>query len=153
MRSSKFEIQSWNLELSLSLWNLDTLQSSICPPTLNFTLELRANFGHHKLGPNRQKKKIARDPPMQSLFLRRTSIAQSRSFQQVLGGLGRTSGGLGDALGETWAKLAKKKKSRGTPLYNAFFEKEKHRRVSRFFEPTSKARILDTAPEPHYSRL
>ena len=36
---------------------------------------------------------------MQSLFLRRTSIAQSRSFQQVLGGLGRTSGGLGDALG------------------------------------------------------
>ena len=36
---------------------------------------------------------------MQRLFLRRTSIAQSRSFQQVLGGLGRTSGGLGDALG------------------------------------------------------
>ena len=89
---------------------------------------------------------------MQSLFLRRTSIAQSRSFQQVLGGLGRTSGGLGDALGETWAKLAKKK-SRGTPLYNAFFEKEKQRSVSRVFGPTSKARILDTAPEPHYSRL
>ena len=40
-------------------------------------LILCANFGYHKLGPNRQTKKIARDPPIQCLFLRRKSSAQS----------------------------------------------------------------------------
>ena len=60
---------------------------------------------------------------MQSLFLRGTSIVQSRSFQQVLGGLGRTSGGLGDALGETWAKLAKKNRA-GLPYTMPFLRRK-----------------------------
>ena len=61
---------------------------------------------------------------MQSLFLRRTSIAQSRSFQQALGGLGRTSGGLGDALGETLAKLANKKNREGPPYTMPFLRRK-----------------------------
>ena len=85
MRSSKFEIQSWNLDLSLSLWNLDTLQTSIWnpkPPTLNFTLELRANFGYHKLGPNRQKK-IAKGPLCKAFFCEGQAALSLEAFSRL----------------------------------------------------------------------
>ena len=97
---------------------------------------------------------------MQSLFLRRTSIAQSRSFQQVLGGLGRTSGGLGDALGETWAKLAKQKKNRGGPPYTMPFLRRKssaesprsssqlRKRASWILHPSHTTPACKTRPNP-----
>ena len=105
------------------------------------------------------KKKIARDPPRQSLFLRRTSIAQSRRFQQVLGGLGRTSGGLGDALGETWAKLAKRKNRGGLPYTMSFLRRKSsaespgsssqlRKRASWILHPSHTTPACKTRPNP-----
>ena len=105
------------------------------------------------------KTKIARDPPRQSFFLRRTSIAQSRSFQQVLGGLGRTSGGLGDALGETWAKLAKKQNREGLPYTMPFLRRKNsaespgsssqlRKRASWILHPSHTTPACKTRPNP-----
>ena len=96
---------------------------------------------------------------MQSLFLRRTSIAQSRRFQQVLGGLGRTSGGLGDALGETWAKLAKQKNREGLPYTMAFLRRKNsaespgsssqlRKRASWILHPSHTTPACKTRPNP-----
>ena len=95
---------------------------------------------------------------MQSLFLRRTSIAQSRSFQQALGGLGRTSGGLGDALGKTWSKL--EKTNREGPPYTMPFLRRKNsaqspgssgqlrKRASWILRPSHTTPACKTRPNP-----
>ena len=75
------------------------------------------------------KKKNREGPPYAKPFCCEGRASLSRSFQQVLGGLGRTSGGLGDALGETWAKLANKR-NRWGPLYTMPFLRRKHRAES-----------------------
>ena len=96
---------------------------------------------------------------MQSLFLRGTSIIQSRSFQQVLGGLGRTSGGLGDALGETWAKLAKKQNREGLPYTMPFLRRKSsaespgsssqlRKRASWILHPSHTTPACKTRPNP-----
>ena len=95
---------------------------------------------------------------MQSLFLRGTSIVQSRNFQQVLGGLGRTSGGLGDALGETWAKLAKKNRE-GLPYTMPFLRRKNsaespgsssqlRKRASWILHPSHTTPACKTRPNP-----
>ena len=95
---------------------------------------------------------------MQSLFLRRTSIAQSRSFQQVLGGLGRTSEGLGDALGETWAELAKTNRA-GPPYTTPFLRRKSsaesprsssqlRKRASWILHPSHTTPACKTRPNP-----
>ena len=99
------------------------------------------------------KTKKCEGPPYAKPFFAKDKHRSVSKLSAGFGRLGEDIGRLGRCFRRNLGLIGKKKKSRGTPLYNAFFEKEKQRSVSRVFGPTSKARILDTAPEPHYSRL
>ena len=124
-RTEKFKVRDSKMEPRTQFVFMELGHTSILdlPPNLKLYLRTQSEFRLSQAWAKSAKNIIARDPPMQSLFLRRPSVAHSRSFQQALGGLGRTSGGLGDALGETWAKLAKT--NREGPPYTMTFLRRK----------------------------
>ena len=155
-RSEKFKVRDPKLESRTQFVFMELGHTSNLDLTPNLKLYLRtqSEFRLSQAWAKSAKKKNREGPPQAKPFFAKDKHRSVSKLSAGFGRLGEDIGRLGRCFRRNLGQIGNNKKNRaGPPLYNAFFEKEKQRRVSRVFEPTSKARILDTAPESHYSRL